>query len=56
MKIIATVRNPLPIRLRSYDWVAFYDDDPECGLAFGETEREAIQILTAMFPAQEDAP
>jgi len=50
MRIIATVHNPLPIRLRQYDWVAFYDDDPEAGLAFAETERGAIEELTTRFP------
>ncbi len=50
MKIIATVHNPLPIRLRSYDWVAFYDDDPDAGIAFAETERGAIEELTRRFP------
>ena len=50
MRIIATVRNPLPIRLRQYDWVAFYDDDPEAGLAFAETERGAIDELTKLYP------
>ena len=50
MRIIATVHNPLPIRLRAYNWVAFYDDDPEAGLAFAETERGAIDELCKRFP------
>lgn len=50
MRIIATVHNPLPIRLRAYNWVAFYDDDPEAGLAFAETERGAIDDLVRRFP------
>ncbi len=50
MKIIATVHNPLPISLRAYNWVAFYDDDPEAGLAFAETERGAIDELCKRYP------
>ncbi len=58
MKIIATVHNPLPVsvHIRHYDWVAFYDDGPDCAIAFGETELGAIEELTARFPMQEDAP
>jgi hypothetical protein len=52
MKIIATIHNPLPpsIHIRHYDWVAFYDDGPDNALAFGPTERAAIEELTTRFP------
>jgi hypothetical protein len=50
MKIIATIHNPLPIRLRAFDWIAFYDDGPDTAVAFAETEREAIEELTTRFP------
>jgi hypothetical protein len=52
MKIIATIHNPLPpsIHIRHYDWVAFYDDGPDNALAFGPTERAAIEELVQRFP------
>lgn len=50
MKIIATVHNPLPVRLSAYNWVAFYDDGPDSAIAFGATERGAIDELTRRFP------
>ena len=52
MKIIATVHNPLPVtvNIRCYDWVAFYDDGPDSAIAFGSTERGAIDELTRRFP------
>ena len=49
MKIIATIHNRLPIPLRASDWIALYDDDPNC-IAFAATEREAIDALTKRFP------
>lgn len=51
MKIIATIHNPLPIRLRAYNWIAFYYDENDPGIGFGETEREAIDALTRLFVA-----
>ena len=52
MKIIATVHNPLPVtvHIRHYDWVAFYDDGPENAIAFGQTERGAIDELVRRYP------
>ena len=50
MKIIATVHNPLPIRLSAYNWIAFYYDEDDPGIGFGETEREAIDALSGLFP------
>ena len=50
MKIIATVHNPLPVRLSAYNWIAFYDDGPDEAIAFGGTERGAIEELVRRYP------